>query len=174
MLRPTRQRNTNLMVMRISGDGERFVIYSPAPGTKLDLAPPPIPGNGADSFHSYATLPAGEGKCLVLFSEECSSYISCQVLSFPAVLSLVVTHAILGHQHCEAVAALLGGTSAALQLPTFPLVLGRKPPAEPAPRPANSGNNSLEKENRAPDNVVAGMADTLLSKVNSEVITLIQ
>ena len=96
-----------------------------------------------------------------------------QVLSYPvctggcpAVLSLVVTHASLGHRHCEAVAALLGGTSAALQLPTF--VLGRKPPAEPAPRPANSGNNSLEKENRAPDNVVAGMADTLLSKVNND------
>ena len=86
MLRPTRQRNTNLMVIRISGDGERFVIYSPARGTKLDLVPPPIPGNGADSFYSYATLPAG--KCLVLFSEECSSYISYQVLSFPAVLSL--------------------------------------------------------------------------------------
>ena len=96
-----------------------------------------------------------------------------QVLSYPvctggcpAVLSLVVTHASLGHQHCEAVAALLGGTSAALQLPTF--VLGRKPPAEPAPRPANSGNNSLEKENRAPDNVVAGMVDTLLSKVSND------
>ena len=106
--------------------------------------------------------------------------LSGQVLSYPvcaggcpAVLSLVVTHASLGHQHCEAVAALLGGTSAALQLPTFPLVLGRKPPAEPAPRPANTGNNSLEKENRAPDNVVAGMADTLLSKVNSDRVSYI-
>ena len=97
-----------------------------------------------------------------------------QVLSYPvctggcpAVLSLVVTHASLGHQHCEAVAALLGGTSAALQLPTFPLVLGRKPPASPLPRPAINGNNILEKENRAPDNVVAGMVNTLFSKVNS-------
>ena len=108
----------------------------------------------------------------VSYLEGCSNDPYGQVLSYPvctggcpAVLSLVVTHAILGHQHCEAVAALLGGTSAALQLPTFPLVLGRKPPAEPAP--------GLEKENRAPDNVVAGMADTLLSKVNNEVITLI-
>ena len=82
-LRPTRQRNKNVManishngeiclefvkvkrgqelvseVMRISGDGERIVIYSPAPGTPLGAAPPPIPGTGADSFHSYATLPA--------------------------------------------------------------------------------------------------------------------
>ena len=81
-LRPTRQRNKNVManisnngeiclefvkakrgqelvseVMRISGDGERIVIYSPAPGTPLGSAPPPIPGTGADSFHSYATLP---------------------------------------------------------------------------------------------------------------------
>ena len=88
------------------------------------------------------------------------------------MLSLVVTHASLAHQHCEAMAALPGGTIAALQLPTFRLVLGRKPPASPLPRPANTGNNSLEKENRAPGNVVAGMGDTLLSKVNSEVITL--
>ena len=27
----------------------------------------PILGTGVDSFHSYATLPAGKGKCLVLF-----------------------------------------------------------------------------------------------------------
>ena len=89
------------------------------------------------------------------------------------MLSLV-THASLGHRHCEAMVALLGGTNAALQLPTFSLVLGRKPPASPLPRPAINGNNILEKENRAPDNVVAGMADALLSKVNSEFITLIQ
>ena len=89
------------------------------------------------------------------------------------MLSLV-THASLGHRHCEAMVALLGGTNAALQLPTFSLVLGRKPPASPLPRPAINGNNILEKENRAPDNVVAGMVNTLLSKVNSEVVTLIQ
>ena len=87
-------------------------------------------------------------------TEQCS-YISGQVLSFPAVLS----HASLGHQHCEP----------SLQLPTFPLIFSRKSPAEAAPRPSINGNNILEKENMVP-----GMADTLLSKVKSLVITLIQ
>ena len=45
-------------------------------------------------------------------------------------------------------------------LPTFPLILGRKPLQE-----ASLGNHSLEKENRGPENVVAGLADTMLSKV---------
>ena len=84
------------------------------------------------------------------------------------MLSLVVTHASLAHQHCEAMAALPGGTIAALQLPTFPLIFS-KSPAEAAPRPSINGNNILEKENMVP-----GMADTLLSKVKSLVITLIQ
>ena len=53
-------------------------------------------------------------------------------------------------------------------LPTFPLILGRKPTLESA-----QGNTSLEKENRPPDNVVAGLADTILSKVRSgEIQTL--
>ena len=45
-------------------------------------------------------------------------------------------------------------------LPTFPLILGRKPVLE-----GGQGNHSLEKENRGPENVVAGLADTMLSKV---------
>ena len=45
-------------------------------------------------------------------------------------------------------------------LPTFPLILGRKPVLE-----GGLGNHSLEKENRGPENVVAGLADTMLSKV---------
>ena len=45
-------------------------------------------------------------------------------------------------------------------LPTFPLILGRKPLLE-----TGLGNHSLEKENRGPENVVAGLADTMLSKV---------
>ena len=82
-LRPTRQRNKNVManisdngevcleiiktkrgqdlvteVIRISGDGERIVIYTPEPGTSLGPAPPPTPSSGADALHSYLSLPA--------------------------------------------------------------------------------------------------------------------
>ena len=82
-LRPTRQRNKNVVanisangevclefvktkrgqelvseVMRISGDGDRIVLYTPEPGTPLATSPPPIPGSGADSFYSYHSLPA--------------------------------------------------------------------------------------------------------------------
>ena len=82
-LRPTRQRNKNVManisvngevcleiiknkrgqeqvteVIRISGDGERIVIYTPEPGTCLGNTPPPTPCSGADALHSYLSLPA--------------------------------------------------------------------------------------------------------------------
>ena len=82
-LRPTRQRNKNVManisqngevclefiktrrggelvseVMRISGDGDRIVLYTPDPGTQLASSPPPTPSSGADSFHSYHSLPS--------------------------------------------------------------------------------------------------------------------
>ena len=40
------------------------------------------------------------------------------------------------------------------------MILGRKPVLE-----GGLGNHSLEKENRGPENVVAGLADTMLSKV---------
>ena len=75
----------------------------------------------------------------------------------------------LAHQHCLGVTSLLSPAShsSLSSLPTFPLVLGRRPALV-----TSGGNNSLEKENRAPGNLVAGMGDTLLSKVNSEVITL--
>ena len=53
-----------------------------------------------------------------------------------------------------------------LSLPTFPLILGRKPPLSSATVQVASGNNSLEKENRAPDNIAARMTDTILSKVS--------
>ena len=43
------------------------------------------------------------------------------------------------------------------------MILGRKPVLE-----TGLGNHSLEKENRAPENVVAGLADTMLSKVRSQ------
>ena len=82
-LRPTRQRNKNVManisvsgevcleiiknkrgqelvteVIRISGDGERIVVYTPEPGTCLGPAPPSTPSSGADALHSYLSLPA--------------------------------------------------------------------------------------------------------------------
>ena len=81
-LRPTRQRTKNVVanisttgevcleflktrrgqevvseVMRISGDGDRIVLYTPEPGTPAGSAPPAIPSSGADSFHSYHSLP---------------------------------------------------------------------------------------------------------------------
>ena len=82
-LRPTRQRTKNVVanisnsgevclefiktrrgqelvteVMRISGDGDRIVLYTPETGTVPGSAPPPIPSSGADSFHSYHSLPS--------------------------------------------------------------------------------------------------------------------
>ena len=81
-LRPTRQRTKNVVanisptgevcleflktrrgqevvseVMRISGDGDRIVLYTPDPGTPPASAPAAIPTSGADSFHSYHSLP---------------------------------------------------------------------------------------------------------------------
>ena len=81
-LRPTRQRTKNVVanistsgeicleflktkrgqevvseVMRISGDGDRIVLYTPEPGTAPASAPAAIPSSGADSFHSYHSLP---------------------------------------------------------------------------------------------------------------------
>ena len=41
-------------VIRISGDGERVVIYTPEPGN----APPPTTSSGADALHSYLSLPS--------------------------------------------------------------------------------------------------------------------
>ena len=81
-LRPTRQRTKNVVanisntgevclefiktrrgqeivseVMRISGDGDRIVLYTPEQGTSPASGPPVIPSTGADSFHSYHSLP---------------------------------------------------------------------------------------------------------------------
>ena len=81
-LRPTRQRTKNVVanisttgeicleflktrrgqevvseVMRISGDGDRIVLYTPEQGTAPTSAPAAIPTSGADSFHSYDSLP---------------------------------------------------------------------------------------------------------------------
>ena len=55
---------------------------------------------------------------------------------------------------------------ASASLPTFPLILGRKPPLGLGAFGNSNGNNSLEKENRDPANVVVGMTDTIISKVN--------
>ena len=65
----------------------------------------------------------------------------------------------MAHQHCLSVTQLLSPPSLS-SLPTFPLVLGRRPALV-----TTSGNSSLEKENRAPENIGAGMTESLISKV---------
>ena len=75
----------------------------------------------------------------------------------------VAGHVSLAHQHCLSVTSLLSPPSLS-SLPTFPLVLGRKPALVTIP---GLGNNSLEKENRPPDNLAAGMTESLISKVSS-------
>ena len=72
-------------------------------------------------------------------------------------------HVTLAHQHCLSVTQLLSPPSLS-SLPTFPLVLGRRPALATVPGPG--GNSSLEKENRAPENIGAGMTESLISKVN--------
>ena len=66
----------------------------------------------------------------------------------------------MAHQHCLTVTQLLSPPSLS-SLPTFPLVLGRRPALV-----TTGGNSSLEKENRAPENIGAGMAESLISKVS--------
>ncbi|XP_046626383.1 serine/threonine-protein kinase PLK4 isoform X1 [Neodiprion virginianus] len=44
-------------VCRISGDGLRIVLYKASDGTSVGNEPPPLPSRGADSIHSYETLP---------------------------------------------------------------------------------------------------------------------
>jgi len=48
-------------VMRVSGDGQRVVIYTPgasrSEGVVVGDSPPPIPAKGADAFYSYQSLP---------------------------------------------------------------------------------------------------------------------
>ena len=70
----------------------------------------------------------------------------------------------LAHQHCLSVTALLSPPSLS-SLPTFPLVLGRRPALLTIP----GANNSLEKENRPPENIAAGMTESLISKVSSQI-----
>ena len=72
----------------------------------------------------------------------------------------------MAHQHCLSVITLLSPPSLC-SLPTFPLVLGRKPALVTIP----GGNSSLEKENRPPDNIGAGMTESLISKVGYLMMT---
>merc|ERR1719270_1015198 len=246
-LRPTRQRNKNVManispngevclefikskrgqevvseVMRVSADGERIVIYTPASGSVLGSAPPPLPTSGADSFHSYSGLPAkyhkkyqyaarfvnlvkastpkmtlytSQAKCYLMENDagdfEAYFYNGTKVTiidgiiktqdkdgltqswkadsACPPSLSMTVSHVNLSYQHCHAVQSLLAqcDQASSSSLPTFPLILGRKPPLGPGAFGNINGNNSLEKENRDPTNVVVGMTDTIISKATA-------
>ncbi|XP_015593483.1 serine/threonine-protein kinase PLK4 [Cephus cinctus] len=44
-------------VCRISGDGLRIILYRPADSTEVGSQPLPLPSRGADSIHSYESLP---------------------------------------------------------------------------------------------------------------------
>lgn len=44
-------------VCRISGDGLRIILYKAPDGTSVGTEPPQLPSRGADSIHSYETLP---------------------------------------------------------------------------------------------------------------------
>ncbi|XP_012261416.2 serine/threonine-protein kinase PLK4 [Athalia rosae] len=44
-------------VCRISGDGLRIILYKASEGTTVGNEPPPLPPRGADSIHSYESLP---------------------------------------------------------------------------------------------------------------------
>ena len=44
-------------VCRISGDGLRVVLYKPGENREIGNEPPPLPSRGADSIHSYESLP---------------------------------------------------------------------------------------------------------------------
>ncbi|OXU23422.1 hypothetical protein TSAR_006105 [Trichomalopsis sarcophagae] len=45
-------------VCRISSDGLRIILYKPTDVLKASSQPPPLPPRGADSIHSYESLPA--------------------------------------------------------------------------------------------------------------------
>jgi len=79
----------------------------------------------------------------------------------PPALSLSLTHLSSSYAHCMKVLSLLTDMDTP-SLPAFPVTLGRKPLAM-----EHVVNNSWEKENRAPQGVVQGMADTMLSKVTT-------
>jgi len=85
----------------------------------------------------------------------------------PMEFSLQASHVKNALQHCQAIQSLLEPCDQAANLPTFPIILGRKPSTSSGVGASNTGNNSLEKENRAPENVVNGMTDTIISKVTA-------
>jgi len=85
----------------------------------------------------------------------------------PSQFSLPASHVKNALQHCQAIQSLLEPCEQAANLPTFPVIIGRKPSTSSGAGVSSTGNNSLEKENRAPENVVNGMTDTIISKVTA-------
>jgi len=241
-LRPTRQKTKNVMasisssgevcmefiklrrgeekvveVMRISGDGDRIVVYTPGEEFAIGKTPPPIPSVGADAFYSYQNLPqkywkkyqyaarfinlvkastpkmtfyTSQAKCYVMENEgrdfEMYFYSGIKVTliagviklidsdgrthpfsypitmsTVPTSLSLYLSQLISSYSHCSRVETLLCELNSPAT-PAFPIILGRKPL-----HIEHVSNNSLEKENRAPQGLGQGMMDTILSKVTT-------
>jgi len=81
----------------------------------------------------------------------------------PSSLSLSLTHLSSSYEHCSRVESLLSQVdTTTTSQPAFPIILGRKPI-----HMEHASNNSLEKENRAPQGIGQGMVDTMLSKVTA-------
>jgi len=79
----------------------------------------------------------------------------------PNSLSLYLSQLTSSYSHCSRVETLLCQVDSPAQ-PAFPIILGRKPL-----HVEHVSNNSLEKENMAPQGVGQGMKDTMLSKVTT-------
>ena len=106
-----------------------------------------------------ATLISSEVK---IFDTEAKTHtFSFPLSTLPPALSLTLTHLNSSYTHCMKVLTLLLDMDSP-SLPAFPVTLGRKPLAI-----EHVVNNSWEKENRAPQGVVQGMTDTMLSRVTT-------
>jgi len=123
--------------------------------------------NEARDFEMYfysgikATLISGEVKLIDTDGKTHTFSYPLSMGMVPPTLSLPLSHLNSSFSHCIKVLSLLSDEDSPSQ-PAFPIILGRKPLAM-----EHVVNNSLEKENRAPQGVVQGMADTMLSKVTT-------
>eukprot|EP00090_Calanus_glacialis_P002905 TRINITY_DN12122_c0_g1_i4.p1 TRINITY_DN12122_c0_g1~~TRINITY_DN12122_c0_g1_i4.p1 ORF type:complete len:895 (-),score=358.86 TRINITY_DN12122_c0_g1_i4:158-2842(-) len=108
-----------------------------------------------------ATLISGEVKLIDSDGRTHTLSYPLTLASVPASLSLSLSQLSSSYDHCTRVESLLTQVDTPSQ-PAFPIILGRKPLAM-----EHVTNNSLEKENRAPQGVGQGMLDTMLSKVTT-------
>jgi len=108
-----------------------------------------------------ATLISGEVKLIDSDGRTHTFSYPITLATVPSSLSLSLSQLSSSYDHCTRVESLLTQVDTPSQ-PAFPIILGRKPLAM-----ENVTNNSLEKENRAPQGVGQGMLDTMLSKVTT-------